>query len=348
MSLCVKMYHERKGLDTSEIRRIVFKNLRSRPTYWKCWLRGVIATKVVRETAEHGYSCLPSFSYMIDALNVGTTYFIMVNKVDCGFMYYFLALGPCIRGFVHMRKVIAVDDTHLYGKYEGVMLSAVAQDMENHIYPIAFCAVDKKNDASWTFFFEKLKSIMVDGPDLCFISDRHKSIANGITKAYNYAHHGYCMRSLGENLWVHHHCGEHLYLFYKAVKAYSPEEFSDHFVEFKNYFLEVAFFLEHELDFEKWSRVYFLDNRFDVMTTNIVEFVNAMLIAEREYPMAYIFNSIAKRFGDIFRERRAYILKYKDNKFMPAAEKILRDNMSEGDSQWLYGQSRPTGKVVFL
>ncbi|PHT54014.1 hypothetical protein CQW23_08476 [Capsicum baccatum] len=57
-----------------------------------------------------------------------------------------------------------------------------------------------------------------------------------------------------------------------------------------------------------------------------------MLIAKREYPVASIFNLIAKGFGDIFRERHAYVLKYKDNKFVPAVEKILRDNMSEGDS----------------
>ncbi|PHT31692.1 Tubulin alpha-1 chain [Capsicum baccatum] len=185
VSLCVNMYRKGKGPDTSEIRRIVFKNLKSRPSYWKCWLGYVIAKEMVQGIVEHGYSFLPIFSYMIDALNVGTTYSIMVNKVDCRFMYYFLSLGPCIRGFAYMRRVNAVDDTHLYGKYEGMLLSAVAQDTENHIYPVAFCIVDKENDVSWMFFFEKLKSIVADGPDLCFISDRHKSIANGIMKAYN-------------------------------------------------------------------------------------------------------------------------------------------------------------------
>ncbi|KAM3301604.1 hypothetical protein P3S67_016106 [Capsicum chacoense] len=206
---------------------------------------------MVRGTAEHGYSCLPTILYMIDVLNISTTYCMMVNKVDYRFMYYFLSLGPCIRGFSHMRKVIAVDDTHLYDRYKGVLLSAAAQDTENHIYPISFCVVDKENDASWKFFFEKLKFIVVDGPDLFFISDRHKSITNGIVKAYNHAHHGYCMRHLGENLRVNHHCGEHFYLFYNAAKAYYPEEFSDHFVKFKNYCPEAAFFLEHELGFEK-------------------------------------------------------------------------------------------------
>ncbi|XP_016576249.2 uncharacterized protein LOC107873830 [Capsicum annuum] len=68
------------------------------------------------------------------------------------------------------------------------------------------------------------------------------------------------------------------------------------------------------------------------MTINITESLNVILINEREYPVASIFNSIAKRFGEIFRERRAYVLKCKDNKFVPAAKKILRNNMSEGDS----------------
>ncbi|XP_047259793.1 uncharacterized protein LOC124892597 [Capsicum annuum] len=173
-----------------------------------------------------------------------------------------------------------------------LIYTAVAQDMENHIYSIAFCVVDKENDASWTFFFGKLKSIVIDGLDLCFISNRHKSIANGIAKVYNHAHHGYCMRYLGENLWVNHHCGEHLFLFYNVAKTYSSNEVSDYFVEFKNYCPETTFFLEHDLGFEKWSRAYFPGKR----------------------------------------ERRAYVLKYKERKFVPIAEKILRDNMSEGDS----------------
>ncbi|XP_016546162.2 uncharacterized protein LOC107846240 [Capsicum annuum] len=247
-----------------------------------------------------------------------------------------------------MRKVIVVDDTHLYGKYKGVMLSTVAQDTENHIYPIVFYVIDMENDAYWTFFYEKLKSIVVDGPDLCFISDRHKSIANGITKAYNHAHHEYCMRHLGKNLWVNHHYGEHLYLFYNTAKAYSSEEFSNHFVEFKNYCPEEAFFLEHELGFGKWSRQYFPNNRFNVMIKNIAELVNSMLIAEREYSVASIFNSIDKRFGEIFRERRVYVLKYKDNKFVRASEKILKDNMSEGESFYVENVSGDERKFTMF
>ncbi|KAG5579592.1 hypothetical protein H5410_050219 [Solanum commersonii] len=128
-----------------------------------------------------------------------------------------------------------------------------------------------------------------------------KSIANDIA---SHAHHGYCMRHLGENL-----------------RDKSPE---------------AAFVLEHDVGFEKWSRAYSPGNRYDVMTTNIAESLNAMLINEREYPVAFIFNLIAKRFGESFREIHAHVLKSKGNKMVPTAERIARNKMIEGDSLMVY------------
>ncbi|KAH0706480.1 hypothetical protein KY289_011556 [Solanum tuberosum] len=148
-----------------------------------------------------------------------------------------------------------VDDTYLHDKYEGVLLSAVAQDTENHVYPIYFCVMDKENDSCWTFFFEKLKEIVVDEPDLCFIFDRYKRIANGIAKVYNHAHRRYCLRHFGEN--------------------------------FLDEFPVTTIVLKQEVDFEKWRR-------------------------------------IAKRFGELFMERHAYVLKSKDNKMVLAAETTAR------------------------
>ncbi|KAH0704838.1 hypothetical protein KY285_019116 [Solanum tuberosum] len=138
------------------------------------------------------------------------------------------------------------------------------------------------------------------------------------------------MRHLGENFRVNHHCGDYLYLYYNAAKAYSLEEFHNHFVEFKNKCPIAAIVLEHDIGFEKWSRAHFPGNRYDVMTTN--KSLNAMLIDKRKYPVAFIFNSIAKRFGELFRERHAYILKSMGNQMVPAAEKIARKKMIEGDS----------------
>ncbi|XP_049378036.1 uncharacterized protein LOC125842764 [Solanum stenotomum] len=157
----------------------------------------------------------------------------------------------------------------------------------------------------------------------------------------------------------------YLYLYYNAAKVYSLKEFGNHFVEFKNKCPAVAVVLEYDIGFEKWSREHFPSNRYDVMTTNIAESLNAMLIDEREYPMASIFNSIAKRFGELFKERHAYILKSMGNQMVPSAKKITRKKLIEGDSLYVenvtgdgnqiylvrctcYCLSGPTGKVMFL
>lgn len=55
-------------------------------------------------------------------------------------------------------------------KLWGVLLSDTAQDTKNHIFSIVFYVLDKENDAFWTFFFEKLKSIVENETDICVIS----------------------------------------------------------------------------------------------------------------------------------------------------------------------------------
>ncbi|PHT53708.1 hypothetical protein CQW23_08170 [Capsicum baccatum] len=55
---------------------------------------------------------------------------------------------------------------------------------------------------------------------------------------------------------------------------------------------------------------------------------------EREYLVSYIFNSIAKKFGEKFRERHAFV-GGKENIFVPFAERILRDNKSVSNSLYV-------------
>ncbi|KAF3624499.1 hypothetical protein FXO38_30234 [Capsicum annuum] len=142
--------------------------------------------------------------------------------------------------------------------------------------------------------------------------------------------HGY----LAENLRVNQHCGKYRYLFYAAAKAYTVDEFSEHFVELKNNSPEAIHVLENVLGFEKWSRAHFSGNRYDVITTNIVESLNSVLMDEREYPVSYIFNSIARKFSEKFRERHAFV-DGQNNIFMPCAERILKDNKSASDSLYV-------------
>ncbi|XP_016567023.1 uncharacterized protein LOC107865221 [Capsicum annuum] len=258
-------------------------------------MAGIIVKNIVQGTPEHGYAVFPIFSYIFNGLNPGSINSLRVNEESGRFIYYFMAFGASIRRYAYMRKVVPVDGTHLSGKYEGVLLSAVAQDTQNHIYPLDYCVVDKENDASWGFFFEKLKAFVVDEPELCIISDRH---------------------------------------YYHEAKAYTLEEFNDYFNALKERCPSAAACLENEVGFEKWIRAHFPGNRFNIMTSNIPELLKSMLRDEREYPVAAIFNSIAQRFGEIFRKRYAEVDNSKTT-FVPVAETILRENMTKGDKLYV-------------
>ena len=54
------------------------------------------------------------------------------------FNYVFWAFTPSTVGFAHCRLVISIDGTHLYGKYKGKLLIAMATDANNEIFPLAF------------------------------------------------------------------------------------------------------------------------------------------------------------------------------------------------------------------
>ena len=79
--------------------------------------------------------------------------------------------------------MVSIDGTHLYGKYRGVLLIAMATDANNKVLPLAFAVVDKESRPSWEWFLERLKISLEDviaNKDICVIYVRHKGIQNAI------------------------------------------------------------------------------------------------------------------------------------------------------------------------
>ena len=66
----------------------------------------------------------------------------------CIFNSVFWAFDLCIRGFRHCRPMISIDATHLYGKYKGKLLIAMAIDGNNEIYPLASAVVESESTES--------------------------------------------------------------------------------------------------------------------------------------------------------------------------------------------------------
>ncbi|XP_052202808.1 uncharacterized protein LOC127808316 [Diospyros lotus] len=166
------------------------------------------------------------------------------------FKYLFMAIGACLAGFrSQMRPVIAIDACFLKGKYLGSLFVATCKDGNKNVYAIAWGVGDSENDASWEWFFIKLRSaIGHEIPDLVFVSDRHKSISK------------------------------------TAAKAYRESEFHELFNELERYDPAVDTYLR-EAGFSRWARAYLDGKRFDIMTTNIAECLNAALADACKLPI---------------------------------------------------------------
>jgi hypothetical protein len=111
---------------------------------------------------------------------------------------------PLIKGFRFCKPLVHVDGTWLYGKYRGTSLLAVAQDGNNHVFPVAFAIVEGETKEAWNFFLKNLRTYVTPQNDICLISDRHPSIKsayenpqNGWTA--NTSTHMYCIRHIAQN-----------------------------------------------------------------------------------------------------------------------------------------------------
>ncbi|KAL3377456.1 hypothetical protein AABB24_003728 [Solanum stoloniferum] len=321
-------YPEGKGPSTKDLKNSIRIELGCKVSYWKVWMGSEIAKSLVRGTHEHGYGVIDAYSHMLRTSNPGSKTALKIDE-NGRFKYFFVAYGAWILGFIQMRKVIAVDGTFLRSKYGGVLLSAVAQDTENHIFPVAFCVVDSECDASYRYFFEQLRSFELDTPELCIISDRHQSIRKMVSIVFPLAHYGCCMRHLGENIRNNFHNASVVYHFYKAAKAYNIDVFSDHFNRIRDLVPQAATHFER-VGFHRWSRAFFPGNRYNIMTTNIAESVNSMFLDEREYPITALFDAINRRFAEKFHERRMKFINA-PTIFVPSIEKDIAKNINLGN-----------------
>ncbi|KAL9293784.1 putative transcription factor interactor and regulator CCHC(Zn) family [Arabidopsis thaliana] len=270
--------------------------------YSKAWRVQEHAAELARGLPDDSFEVLPRWFHRVQVTNPGSITFFKKDSAN-KFKYAFLAFGASIRGYKLMRKVISIDGAHLTSKFKGTLLGASAQDGNFNLYPIAFAIVDSENDASWDWFLKCLLNIIPDENDLVFVSDRAASIASGLSGNYPLAHHGLCTFHLQKNLETHFRGSSLIPVYYAASRVYTKTEFDSLFWEITNSDKKLAQYL-WEVDVRKWSRAYSPSNRYNIMTSNLAESVNALLKQNREYPIVCLFESIRSIMTRWFNERR--------------------------------------------
>ena len=110
-----------------------------------------------------------------------------------------------------------------------------------------------------------------DTDELVFISDRAQSIKKVISIVYEKAQHGAYAWHVAHNVKTRFRCGDMMGAYWKAVDAYTVEEFDGYMSEISQRYPRVAEYLEREVGFEKCLRCHFPGMRYNITTTNMVE-----------------------------------------------------------------------------
>ncbi|XP_015948672.1 uncharacterized protein LOC107473607 [Arachis duranensis] len=137
-----------------------------RPTYRRVWMAKQKAVALIYGDWDESYNELPRWVLGVQVTMPGSIAVLRTSPIRVGgqldeskayFHKLFWTFPPCIEKFRHCKPLVSIDGTHLYGKYGGTLLVAIAQDGNSNILPVAFALVEGENAESWSFFLSHLR-----------------------------------------------------------------------------------------------------------------------------------------------------------------------------------------------
>ncbi|XP_010678146.1 uncharacterized protein LOC104893709 [Beta vulgaris subsp. vulgaris] len=182
---------------------------------------------------DKSYRKLPAYVKVMHETNPESAAFCALTDIghpqrSLQFSSIFISFAAQIKGFVDgCRSLIGVDGTHLKGNYGGILLSAIALDGNNEIFPIAYAIVSVEDTQKWSFFFWHLYNLVKDSgrTDWTIISDRQKGVDIALKDVWPSANRRYCCRHLSRNFKRVFPVPLMYILFWRAANATNPYTF---------------------------------------------------------------------------------------------------------------------------
>lgn len=130
------------------------------------------------------YDKIPKYAEIIRQTNPGSLIKLACDRKSLthqpNFKRLFFCLNSLRNGFLAgCRPFIGMDGCFLKGPFKGHLLTAVALDGNNGLFPFAFAVVESECKDSWSWFLTHLQT-MIGSNRFTFMSDRQKGILSAI------------------------------------------------------------------------------------------------------------------------------------------------------------------------
>lgn len=153
------------------------------------------------------------------------------------------------------------------------------------------------------------------------------NVLKTVVQIYPMAKHCACLLHLQRNVQTIFKKKHLLYLLGKAARAYKIEDFYMHFNEIKVVDIACADYLIR-IGIEHWARSQSEGARYNIMTSNLTESLNAALSEAREYPIVPLLGYIRTMMMGWFATRREAAAK-NVGAITPKVAEILSKNFSD-------------------
>ncbi|KAJ9552391.1 hypothetical protein OSB04_016436, partial [Centaurea solstitialis] len=280
------------------------RNLKVNISYWQAWRAKAAALCMINGSPAESFTRLPGYFYNLELHNPGTITRIRTDS-ERRFTMCFAAFGTSIRTFqMNLRPVVVIDGAHLKGRYLGTMFLAVGMDANNRCVPISFGVGRSENNETWTWFLSMFKECVGDIEGLgCVNKIRHRNSVPDIPPCPVLSPSNDERKSQGQK-------GEaSKEMFWKTCRAYTAETFERRMLCLRAAIPDGASVLD-ELGPDKWSNAYFPGKRYNILTSNHAESVNAMSRFARKLPIVGLFDYFRESQQEWFSERRKVAAKW--------------------------------------
>ncbi|KAL4346616.1 hypothetical protein GQ457_17G004420 [Hibiscus cannabinus] len=206
------------------------------------------------------------------------------------------------------RPIIGLDGCFLKGLIKGQLLTAVARDGNDQMFPIAWAVISGQEDTyNWKWFLELLMNDLdiVDEIGLTIISDMQKGLMKAINDLLPFVEQRMCARHIYARWGKRFKDPELKLLFWICAKSPNQQEFLKHMevLKKKN---EVAYdYLRENWNPLYWSQAFFSDfSKCDIVDNNMCETFNGVILDARckpiismlEYIRVYVMHNIPESY----------------------------------------------------